>query len=365
MTTAGVLLAGGASRRFGSEKAVAAYAGGLLMELPLQALALSCDRIAVSASATLGASAIAAACEYPVLEDPVDAPAGPLAGILAALRWAQAEGAELLAVAPCDAPTVTAEQVQRLAALASPSRAAAAESAQGLEPLLAVWPVARALTLVERALADGHHPSVRSLLERLGVVRVAGFDGVNVNAATDLPDMAAEAIDEPPHARLFGFEADFVRTLRCIPMCVRFKLDRAAIKLSLRQWSRFTLADRQRLRRLPCGTPAEIEAYRGVLIDLIALRSGDDAKTLGEAPPTAWRDREPPAAVVAMAHERQTAPVTQDVWRGLNDLQRYALIKLTRDKHENANFPLALIEFGVVRRPVLVEAGSSSLEKRS
>jgi hypothetical protein len=48
--------------------------------------------------------------------------------------------------------------------------------------------------------------------------------------------------------------------------------------------------------------------------------------------------------------------VTEDVWRGLSELQRYALIKLTRDKHENANFVPALIEFGAVRRPVLVDA---------
>ncbi len=34
---------------------------------------------------------------------------------------------------------------------------------------------------------------------------------------------------------MFDFESDFVASLRCIPMCVRFKLDLCEIKLSLRQ----------------------------------------------------------------------------------------------------------------------------------
>ncbi len=44
--------------------------------------------------------------------------------------------------------------------------------------------------------------------------------------------------------QLFAFENDFVATLRCIPMAVRFKLDRCGIKLTLRQWSRLTHSDR-------------------------------------------------------------------------------------------------------------------------
>jgi len=350
MTVAGVLLAGGASRRFGSEKAVAGYAGGLLMEPPLQALALSCDTIAVCAGAARSAAAIAGACGYPVLEDPEGAPSGPLAGILAGLRWAHADGADLLAVAPCDAPTLTAEQVQRLVELASGATASAAVSPHGLEPLLAVWPVERGLAAVETALRGGAHPSVRSLLEGLDVARLPGFDGVNVNTRADLPVRDGTSAEEPPHARLFDFEDDFVRTLRCIPMCVRFKLDRTAIKLSLRQWSRFTLADRQVLRRTPCDSPAEVEFYRQRLIGLVALRSGEVAKALLDPAPTSWKDPEAPAAVVAMAAERGAGELAGEAWRSLSDLQRYALVKLTRDKHENANFAPALVEFGIARR---------------
>ena len=73
--------------------------------------------------------------------------------------------------------------------------------------------------------------------------------------------------------QLFDFESDFVATLRCVPMAVRFKLDACGIKLTLRQWSRFTRQDRQDLLTAACDSPAEIGAYRAALIALIAVRA--------------------------------------------------------------------------------------------
>ena len=65
--------------------------------------------------------------------------------------------------------------------------------------------------------------------------------------------------------QLFAFEDDFVAALRCIPMAVRLKLDRSGIKLTLRQWSRFTRSDRQILLDAPCRTFEEISEYRAWL----------------------------------------------------------------------------------------------------
>ena len=61
---------------------------------------------------------------------------------------------------------------------------------------------------------------------------------------------------------LFAFEDDFVASLRCIPMAVRLKLDRSGIKLTLRQWSRFTTDDRRELLDTPCRSAGEVAAYR-------------------------------------------------------------------------------------------------------
>ena len=148
--------------------------------------------------------------------------------------------------------------------------------------------------------------------------------------------------------QLFAFESDFVSSLRCIPMAVRFKLDRCGIKLSLRQWSRFTRDDRQGLLMRPCGSEAETAAYRTVLADLVALRANEIAKPLAEAPCGQWTVIHQVAPVVAgYARRLGVRPPSQDEWATLTTLQRFVLIKLTRDNHDNINFVPALQEFGL------------------
>jgi hypothetical protein len=57
-----------------------------------------------------------------------------------------------------------------------------------------------------------------------------------------------------------------------------------------------------------------------------------------EAAP-AWRDAEKvPAAVVDYAASVGIKPPTPDQWSGLTLLERFALLKLTRDSHDNINF---------------------------
>ena len=60
----------------------------------------------------------------------------------------------------------------------------------------------------------------------------------------------------------FQFEADFVDSLRCIPMQVRMKLDTCGVKLKLTHWHQFTPQERQELVEKPCTTVEEIQTYR-------------------------------------------------------------------------------------------------------
>lgn len=157
---------------------------------------------------------------------------------------------------------------------------------------------------------------------------------------------------------LFAFEHDFVSNLRCVPMAVRLKLDRCAIKLSLRQWSRFTRADRQALLEAPCRTAGEVTAYRATLVALVAERAKEVAAPLAHPPLPLWEQAaKAPSVVTAFAHTVGVAPPTDAVWGGLAELQRFALIKLTRDSHDNVNFVPAMREFGLVEAAPNYEAG--------
>lgn len=146
----------------------------------------------------------------------------------------------------------------------------------------------------------------------------------------------------------FQFEADFVDSLRCIPMQVRFKLDTCGVKLKLAHWHQLTQEERQILVQYPCATTAEIQTYRQLLHQYVQDHSGELPSDLTIEPEPAWLD---PTTVPASVEEQcQTVGVhlTTTQWCYLTPLQRFALIKLSRSQHENKNFLPALKEFQLV-----------------
>lgn len=148
---------------------------------------------------------------------------------------------------------------------------------------------------------------------------------------------------------IFDFEADFAADLRCIPMVVRFKLDRVGVKLSLRQWSKVGRDNRRQLLALVCDTLREIDAYRQTLIRLVAMHSGDAIVTLPADPDPAWTNpTQVPVRITQQAQTSGVAPPTALAWSGLSTLQRFALLKLARSNHDNDNFVPALREFGLI-----------------
>ena len=143
----------------------------------------------------------------------------------------------------------------------------------------------------------------------------------------------------------FQFEADFVDSLRCIPMQVRMKLDTCGIKLKLQDWHKFTAAERENLVNMPCEAIEEIEAYRQCLRQLVIERTGLQPKDLPIDDYPAWMDATSmPVAIQEKASEFGVS-VTPSQWAALTALQRFALIKLSRPSHENENFLPALKEF--------------------
>jgi hypothetical protein len=146
----------------------------------------------------------------------------------------------------------------------------------------------------------------------------------------------------------FNFEADFVDSLRCIPMIVRLKLDTCGVKLKLAEWNHFTQPECQQLVDLPCEESPEIKAYKEYVSRLIFEHTKNEASLLSIDPSPPWlNDREIPPNIELKARESQTE-ISLEQWLKLTPLQRFALIKLTKSQHENNNFLPALAEFGLL-----------------
>lgn len=143
----------------------------------------------------------------------------------------------------------------------------------------------------------------------------------------------------------FQFEADFVDSLRCIPMEVRMKLDTCGIKLKLAHWHEFTQEERLLLVEMPITTSEESEAYSKYLQQLVVNYTGIPPSNLPIEPNPPWLDPNTiPGNLQAKAQEIGVI-ITEDKWASLSQQQRFALIKLSSPSHESKNFLPALKEF--------------------
>lgn len=218
----GVLLAGGQSRRMfeqagaagqpkAGDKGLLDIAGRPMLGHVVARLGPQVGRMVVNAN---GDPARFAAFGLPVVADTVAGFVGPLAGVLAGMRWsaANAHHASHIATVSTDAPFIPADLVSRLAAaLAPPSaavtdgragrdagpgdvglatapqagrdrsplRIALAQSGDELHPVIGLWPVALADDL-EAALTSGMR-KVLHWTDRHGTVPVP-FEPVTIGA---------------------------------------------------------------------------------------------------------------------------------------------------------------------------------------
>lgn len=147
---------------------------------------------------------------------------------------------------------------------------------------------------------------------------------------------------------LFQFEADFVDSLRCIPMVVRYKLDTCGVKLKLTHWNQLTVDERQYLVNAACDTDPHIRAYRDRIYQLVDHHGGDRPSELEIDPHPPWHNSQVIPDSVRLKAAECGVDLTPSHWAELTPLQRFALIKLSRSNHENRNFLPALKEFGVV-----------------
>lgn len=146
---AGVILAGGLSRRMGGgDKALRALNGKPLVGHVIERLHEQADPIVLNAN---GDPSRFSACGLSVIPDATQDFAGPLAGVLAGLRWAAtaAPKARFIVTAACDTPFFPQDLVERLLGSIDGTYpcVALAASAGRTHPVFALWPVALASDL--------------------------------------------------------------------------------------------------------------------------------------------------------------------------------------------------------------------------
>jgi hypothetical protein len=147
----------------------------------------------------------------------------------------------------------------------------------------------------------------------------------------------------------FNFEEDFVeKNIRCIPMIVRFKMDAAGIKLKLAEWSKFNAEERFELALKSCDSEEEAKQYNGFLSGLIKKYTGNGATFLPVAQNPEWADVAKVPESLREKIRKLNYAVREEQWKGLTNLQRFALIKLSREGHESKNLPKALKEFALI-----------------
>lgn len=141
----GIILAGGrATRMGGGDKGLLPLAGRRLIDHVIDRLGPQVAGMALNAN---GAPSRFADLALPVLPDSLPDWPGPLAGVLAGMDWAAAQGARAIVTAAADTPFLPRDLVVRLQAAAGPRGLCLAASPDETgrvqrQPTFGLWPVA-------------------------------------------------------------------------------------------------------------------------------------------------------------------------------------------------------------------------------
>lgn len=165
----GAIIAGGQSRRFGSDKALVLASG-----LPM------IERVAASLRSVVDAVAVCGR-EYKDLIALPDRPApglGPLGGLAAALHFAVIQGYTRVITAPCDTPTLMPALLGELRCAGEPSFLADC-------PVIGIWPAQLSPQLDEFVATDSRR-SVGAWARSIGAIPLSLPAPVNVNCPADL-----------------------------------------------------------------------------------------------------------------------------------------------------------------------------------
>jgi len=148
--------------------------------------------------------------------------------------------------------------------------------------------------------------------------------------------------------RKFKFEEDIYEKLPSIPFSTQYKLDRIGALLPLKHWNRFSAEEKNVLCHLSVRSQGEMECYHDYLLCLLRrlkekLEKQDPQASQMEK--SQWENLSRVPEGVYLRALRLKAMVTPADWIQLDDLERYALVKLSLEKYSLEQFAKALEEF--------------------
>lgn len=191
MTTIGLMLAGGEARRMGGvDKGRQLWRGRPMAAWVIDAMTAVVPEVLVS---TGRSEAFYRSLGAQVVADPRDFVGhGPLAGLLAGMRQAQASGGRAVLVCPCDTPGVSEALFQTLlsAYQSEPDKPVIAHCGERSHPLHGVYPVALWEALEQQLRAGNRRVFGFAQAAGARMVDCDAFTNelVNRNRAEDLDD---------------------------------------------------------------------------------------------------------------------------------------------------------------------------------
>ncbi|MBW4697602.1 MAG: nitrate reductase maturation protein NarM [Aphanocapsa lilacina HA4352-LM1] len=149
-----------------------------------------------------------------------------------------------------------------------------------------------------------------------------------------------------PDALLF-FEQDFWPELECMPMGVRYKLDRCATKVSLRHWQLLDTAEREELVALPGEGAEQADFYRARLEEL-ARKYGFALVTI-DPDPAPWQA------------DSNRLDLEAAFWRALSPFERFVCLKAQASSKQADLLPRVLARLKE-NHPATLPGGEVRLE---
>jgi len=186
---AGIILAGGQSRRMGgTEKSLLKLGGMSPLEWVIRRLEPQVETLAINANGNPDRFDFSG---LPVIADGVPGFVGPLAGVLAGMRWATERGMTYILTAAADTPFLPGNIAIQLVEVLSLDTSIAMASSDGrIHPVCGIWPVSLANDL-EHFLVDEDKRKILEFANRYDLHEIrfdthSGDPFFNINTPDDL-----------------------------------------------------------------------------------------------------------------------------------------------------------------------------------